>query len=87
MADVGDRTHGMVSAFTAVGSQETEKMLFSPGRFYAAAGIKQIVSLILTKYDCEIIDREAPRKFSWRTCNVPRSDLPIVLRPRSTKPE
>ena len=54
-----------------------------PGRFYAVAGIKQIFGLVITKYDVEILDRCAPRKYSWRTCNVPRSDLPIVLRPRS----
>jgi cytochrome P450 len=44
-----------------------------PGRFYAVAGIKQIFC---------ISDRCAPRKYSWRTCNVPRSDMPIVLTPR-----
>ncbi|KAH4001641.1 hypothetical protein HBI56_065490 [Parastagonospora nodorum] len=53
-----------------------------PGRFYAVAGIKQIFSLVITKYDVSISDRCAPRKYSWRTCNVPRSDLPIVLAPR-----
>ncbi|KAF2034876.1 cytochrome P450 [Setomelanomma holmii] len=50
-----------------------------PGRFYAVPGIKQIFGLIITKYEVEILDRCAPRKYSWRTCNVPRSDLPIVL--------
>lgn len=44
-------------------------------------GIKQIVSLILMNYDCEMEDRSRPYKFSWRTCNVPREDMTIVLRP------
>jgi hypothetical protein len=56
--------------------------MLSPGRFYAAAGIKQIFSLILSKFDCEMTDACAPFKYSWRTCNVPRSDMPIAVRPR-----
>ncbi len=55
----------------------------SPGRFYAVAGMKQIFGLILTKYDLEMVDKEAPRSAHWRTCNVPRRSTPLVLRARA----
>lgn len=55
-----------------------------PGRFFAVAGIKQIFSLLITKYDISMADWSAPRNYSYKTSNVPRSDLPIVVTPRQT---
>jgi len=55
----------------------------SPGRFYAVAGMKQIFGLLLSKYDCELSDLKATRSTSWRNCNIPSADAPIVLRPRA----
>lgn len=59
----------------------------SPGRFYAIAGMKQIFGLIVTKFDCTLSDLDSPRFSSWRTCNVPSANAPVVLRPRASGTE
>ena len=84
MADMGYWSHGMVSSHMLSHLIASADFTSSPGRFFATAGIKQIFGLVITKYDVDILDRCAPRKYSWRTCNVPRSDLPIVLQPRAS---
>ncbi|TGO16642.1 hypothetical protein BPAE_0481g00020 [Botrytis paeoniae] len=57
-----------------------------PGRFYAVAAMKQIFGLIITKYDCTLSDVNAPRFTTWRNCNVPSPEAPVVLHAREDIP-
>jgi hypothetical protein len=58
-------------------------LVISPGRFYAVAAMKQIFGLIVTKFDCTLSDVNAPRFTTWRNCNVPSPEAPVVLHARA----
>lgn len=57
----------------------------SPGRFYAAAVMKMIVGQFILKYDCELVDKDASRWFSWRSFIYPRSKTLVNFRPISVE--
>ncbi|EGD92510.1 hypothetical protein TESG_00083 [Trichophyton tonsurans CBS 112818] len=52
-----------------------------PGRFYAAAVMKIILGLYLTKYDMELADKKAPRWFMWRSFIYPSASTTVILQP------
>ncbi|KAH0598468.1 hypothetical protein MHUMG1_03766 [Metarhizium humberi] len=52
------------------------------GRWYAAAAIKTMIGLFITKYDFQLVDPKAKRYFSWRTFIYPYEGTPIALTPR-----
>ncbi|EZF23054.1 hypothetical protein H112_04207 [Trichophyton rubrum D6] len=52
-----------------------------PGRFYAAAVMKIILGLYLTKYDMELADKKAPRWFTWRSFIYPSASTIVILQP------
>ena len=55
----------------------------SPGRFYSSLVIKLVLAHVLRGYECELHDYEKPQTFMWRSSILPRSDLTILLKPRS----
>ena len=57
-------------------------LLSSPGRFYASAVIKMIMSHMLRGYECRLRDPEKPLTFMWRSAVVPKMSLMIQLTPR-----
>ncbi|KAF7506029.1 hypothetical protein GJ744_012276 [Endocarpon pusillum] len=56
-----------------------------PGRFYASAAMKTILSHIIRNYNIDLLDKNAPRMFTWRSSMVPRHSTMVVLRPRRGK--
>ncbi|KAI1172625.1 cytochrome P450 [Nemania sp. FL0916] len=54
-----------------------------PGRYYASAVMKVIVSQIIMNYDCELVDSSANRWFTWRSTMLPRSGTKVIFTPRS----
>ena len=54
----------------------------SPGRFYAAALAKLVIAHLVDEYDFHLVNPEAPRWFTWRTCRIPREDVMVVFTPR-----
>ncbi|KAI9155657.1 Ent-kaurene oxidase [Paramyrothecium foliicola] len=52
-----------------------------PGRFYAAAVMKVIMGQILMNYKCELINKEGPRFFEWRSTILPKSDTLVSFTP------
>ena len=55
---------------------------FSPGRFYAAAVMKTIIGLFITKYDLQLSEPEKSRWFIWRTSTYPKPSTAVLLRSR-----
>lgn len=55
-----------------------------PGRFYAAAMMKTILALFITKYDMALAEPERARWFAWRTFIYPLPSTKVVLHPRRT---
>ncbi len=56
----------------------------SPGRFYGAAVMKVMLAQIILQYDCELVDKEASRWFTWRSSMLPRETTMVKFRPRSS---
>lgn len=54
----------------------------SPGRFYAAAAAKVIMSQVVSKYDMRMVDKEAKRWWSLRLTIVLREDIKVEFTPR-----
>ncbi|KAL9636718.1 MAG: hypothetical protein Q9204_002142 [Flavoplaca sp. TL-2023a] len=52
-----------------------------PGRFYAAAVIKVILAQIILHYDCELVDKNAARWFTWRSSMLPKPRTMVTFRP------
>lgn len=55
--------------------------MHSPGRFYAAAVMKVMLAQIILDYDCELVDKRAPRWFTWRSSMLPREKTMVVFQP------
>lgn len=55
----------------------------SPGRYYAAAVMKTLLGLLITKYDSELLDPQGPRWFVWRSFIYPRPSTKVILRRRA----
>ncbi|KAH8427014.1 cytochrome P450 [Aspergillus melleus] len=53
-----------------------------PGRFYAAAVMKVVLSQIILGYDCSLVDPSAPRVHIWRSNMVPRKATKVVFESR-----
>ncbi|KAH8593607.1 cytochrome P450 [Bisporella sp. PMI_857] len=53
-----------------------------PGRFYASAIIKIMLAQIIATYDVELVDKEAPRYFTWRSSMLPKAKTMVVFAPR-----
>ncbi|KAI9037576.1 putative cytochrome P450 [Aspergillus affinis] len=53
-----------------------------PGRFYAAAVMKVVLSQIILGYNCSLVDPAAPRFHIWRSNMVPRKATKVVFEPR-----
>ncbi|KAI0200207.1 cytochrome P450 [Astrocystis sublimbata] len=53
-----------------------------PGRYYAVAVMKVIIGQIIMNYDCELVNPEAPRWFTWRSSMLPKKDTTVVFTPR-----
>ena len=51
----------------------------SPGRYYAAAVIKVILAQIILHYDCELVQPEAPRWFTWRSSMLPKESTLVTF--------
>ncbi|KAK4220739.1 putative cytochrome P450 E-class, group IV [Podospora fimiseda] len=50
-----------------------------PGRYYAAAVMKTMLGLFVTKYDMKLTDPDAVRYFSWRTFIYPFPGTKVTL--------
>ncbi|KAI2466919.1 cytochrome P450 [Annulohypoxylon bovei var. microspora] len=53
-----------------------------PGRYYAAAVMKVILGQIIMNYDCELVDTEASRWFTWRSSMLPKKHTMVIFTPR-----
>ncbi|KAH7311269.1 cytochrome P450 [Stachybotrys elegans] len=53
-----------------------------PGRFYAAAFMKVVISQLILKYDFDLVQPGAPRWISWRVARIPRPWTKMAFRPR-----
>jgi len=70
--------------FIVVGALQLTRNIYSPGRFYASMLEKIVLSQIISNYDFELLNSQAPRSFTWRTSIVPRSDKVLVMKARKT---
>ncbi|KAF2832236.1 cytochrome P450 [Ophiobolus disseminans] len=52
-----------------------------PGRYYAAAVMKVILGQILLNYDCELVDPEAKRWWTWRSSMLPKEGTMVIFTP------
>ncbi|RYC65201.1 hypothetical protein CHU98_g963 [Xylaria longipes] len=50
-----------------------------PGRYYAAAVMKVIMSQIIMNYDCHLVNPSASRWFTWRSTMLPKKDTIVVF--------
>ncbi|KAI1412118.1 cytochrome P450 [Hypoxylon sp. FL1857] len=56
-----------------------------PGRYYAVAVMKVILGQMLLNYDCELVEPDAPRWFTWRSTMLPKEKTLVTFAPRSRK--
>ena len=54
-----------------------------PGRYYATAAMKVIISQIIMNYDMKLINADAIRWFTWRSTMLPRKDTMVMFTPRT----
>ncbi|TRX96846.1 hypothetical protein FHL15_002152 [Xylaria flabelliformis] len=50
-----------------------------PGRYYAVAVMKVIMSQIIMNYNCHLVDPDASRWFTWRSTMLPKKDTMVVF--------
>ncbi|KAK4446672.1 cytochrome P450 [Podospora aff. communis PSN243] len=53
-----------------------------PGRYYAVALAKVVISHLVEEYDIELVDPTAPRWWTWRTTRVPSEETMAIFTPR-----
>ncbi|KAI2618907.1 cytochrome P450 [Hypoxylon sp. NC1633] len=53
-----------------------------PGRYYATAVMKVMLAQIVLNYDCELVDKDASRWFTWRSTMLPKKGTMVVFTPR-----
>jgi len=53
-----------------------------PGRYYAQALAKVIISHLVEEYDFKLVDPTAPRWWTWRTTRVPSEEIMAIFMPR-----
>ncbi|KAJ8133116.1 hypothetical protein O1611_g504 [Lasiodiplodia mahajangana] len=51
-----------------------------PGRFYATAVMKVIISQIIMQYECKLIDEASPRLFTWRSTTIPKNNTMMAFK-------
>ncbi|KAI1375702.1 cytochrome P450 [Hypoxylon crocopeplum] len=56
-----------------------------PGRYYATAVMKVIMAQIVLNYDCELVDANASRWFTWRSSMLPKKDTMVIFTPKHGK--
>ncbi|KAI1778213.1 cytochrome P450 [Hypoxylon cercidicola] len=52
-----------------------------PGRYYATAVMKVILGQIIMNYDIELVNRDAPRWFTWRSSMLPSAKTMVFFSP------
>ncbi|KAI1282914.1 cytochrome P450 [Xylaria sp. FL0933] len=52
-----------------------------PGRYYAVAVMKVVLGQIIMNYDLDLVDKKAPRWFTWRSTMLPKSSTKVVFTP------
>jgi cytochrome P450 len=52
-----------------------------PGRYYASAVMKVILGQIIMNYDCELVNPDAQRWWTWRSSMLPKEKTMIVFTP------
>lgn len=57
--------------------------MFSPGRWYASAALKQIFVHLLTVYNFKLADLDAALTITYTTIVYPRPGLKILMQKRS----
>lgn len=50
-----------------------------PGRYYAVAIMKIIMSQIIMNYHCQLVNPSARRWFTWRSTMLPKNDTMVVF--------
>ncbi|KAK0653142.1 cytochrome P450 [Cercophora newfieldiana] len=53
-----------------------------PGKFYASALAKVVISHLVDEYDIKLVDPTAPRWWTWRTTRVPNEETMAIFTPR-----
>lgn len=53
----------------------------SPGRFYASAVMKVILGQMILNYDCELLNPNEKRLFTWRSTILPKPSAKVVFTP------
>ncbi|KAI0183417.1 cytochrome P450 [Xylaria flabelliformis] len=54
-----------------------------PGRYYATAVMKVIISQLIMHYDTKLVDADAGRWFTWRSTMLPKKDTMVIFTPRT----
>ncbi|KAK4224545.1 cytochrome P450 [Podospora fimiseda] len=54
-----------------------------PGRFYASATMKVIISQVLKQYDIKLVDEKMERSWVMRSAIVPRDGVKVAFKPRN----
>jgi cytochrome P450 len=54
-----------------------------PGRWYASAITKTILTLFIQQWDAKLVDPDAKRHFSWRTFIYPYSSVKVEVAARA----
>ncbi|KAF2031754.1 cytochrome P450 [Setomelanomma holmii] len=52
-----------------------------PGRYYASAVMKVILGQIIMNYDCELVNPDAPRWWTWRSSMLPKEKTMVIFTP------
>ncbi|EOA80779.1 hypothetical protein ACJQWK_09841 [Exserohilum turcicum] len=52
-----------------------------PGRFYASAVMKVILGQMILNYDCELLNPNEKRLFTWRSTILPKPSAKVVFTP------
>ncbi|EUC33179.1 hypothetical protein COCCADRAFT_96747 [Bipolaris zeicola 26-R-13] len=52
-----------------------------PGRFYASAVMKVILGQVILNYDCELLEPNAKRLFTWRSTILPKPSAKVIFTP------
>ena len=50
-----------------------------PGRYYAVAIMKAVISQIIMNYDCHLVNPGDSRWFTWRSTMLPKKDTMVVF--------
>jgi hypothetical protein len=54
----------------------------SPGRFFTSTEMKNVVAILISKYDFKLAEPNNTTTRLWRTIALPRRDTVLLSRPR-----